>query len=126
MRVIGTNATADGKNYKNTYAYEKDRLKTVAHNTTSDTPDVTYTFDYDEFGNPTTVKVGNQVLSTNVYTDTGDRTLMRVEYGNGGKVHYTRRLPPRDGHPLRRCDRTALHLRLRANGQAVYVKDAAS
>ena len=90
MRVIGTSATADGRNYKNTYAYEKDRLKTVAHNTTSDTPDVTYTFDYDEFGNPTTVKVGNQVLSTNVYTDTGDRTLMRVEYGNGGKVHYTR------------------------------------
>ena len=89
MRVIGTSATVDGENYKNAYTYEKDRLKTVAHNTTSDTPDVTYTFDYDEFGNPTTVKVGNQVLSTNVYTDTGDRTLMRVEYGNGGKVNYT-------------------------------------
>ena len=89
-RVTSTSATADGKTYKNTYTYNNDRLKTVSHNTTSDTPDVTYTFDYDRFGNPTTVKVGNQVLSTNVYTDTGDRTLMRVEYGNGGKVHYTR------------------------------------
>ena len=125
MRVIGTNATADGKNYKNTYTYEKDRLKTVAHNTTSDTPDVTYTFDYDEFGNPTTVKVGNQVLSTNVYTDTGDRTLMRVEYGNGGKVNYTR-------DDFRRV--TGIHYDdateprftydYGANGQAAYVKDA--
>ena len=125
MRVIGTSATADGRNYKNTYAYEKDRLKTVAHNTTSDTPDVTYTFDYDEFGNPTTVKVGNQVLSTNVYTDTGDRTLMRVEYGNGGKVNYTR-------DDFRRV--TGIHYDdateprftydYGANGQAAYVKDA--
>ena len=125
MRVIGTSATADGGNYKNTYAYEKDRLKTVAHNTTSDTPDVTYTFDYDEFGNPTTVKVGNQVLSTNVYTDTGDRTLMRVEYGNGGKVNYTR-------DDFRRV--TGIHYDdateprftydYGANGQAAYVKDA--
>ena len=124
MRVIGTNATADGKNYKNTYTYEKDRLKTVAHNTTSDTPDVTYTFDYDEFGNPTTVKVGNQVLSTNVYTDTGDRTLMRVEYGNGGKVHYTR-------DEFRRV--TGIHYDdattprftygYGANGQVAYVRD---
>ena len=124
MRVIGTSATVDGRNYKNTYAYEKDRLKTVAHNTTSDTPDVTYTFDYDEFGNPTTVKVGNQVLSTNVYTDTGDRTLMRVEYGNGGKVHYTR-------DDFRRV--TGIHYDdattprftydYGANGQVAYVRD---
>lgn len=124
MRVIGASATADGRNYKNTYAYEKDRLKTVAHNTTSDTPDVTYTFDYDEFGNPTTVKVGNQVLSTNVYTDTGDRTLMRVEYGNGGKVHYTR-------DDFRRV--TGIHYDdattprftydYGANGQVAYVRD---
>ena len=41
--------------------------KEIDNNTTSDTPDATYTFDYDEFGNPTTVKVGNRVLSTNVY-----------------------------------------------------------
>lgn len=112
-RVTSTSATADGKTYKNTYTYNNDRLKTVSHNTTSDTPDVTYTFDYDRFGNPTTVKVGNQVLSTNVYTYTGDRTLMRVEYGSGGQgTLHTRRIPPRNGYPLRRCDNSALYLRL--------------
>lgn len=124
-RVTGTSATVDGNTYKNTYTYEDDRLKTVAHNTTGDTPDVTYTFDYDEFGNPTTVKVGTQTLSTNVYTTTGDRTLTRVEYGNGGKVHYTR-------DDFRRV--TGIHYDdateprftydYGANGQAAYVKDA--
>lgn len=124
-RVTGTSATVDGNTYKNAYTYEDDRLKTVAHNTTGDTPDVTYTFDYDEFGNPTTVKVGTQTLSTNVYTTTGDRTLTRVEYGNGGKVHYTR-------DDFRRV--TGIHYDdateprftydYGANGQAAYVKDA--
>ena len=125
MRVIGTSATADGRNYKNTYAYEKDRLKTVAHNTTSDTPDVTYTFDYDEFGNPTTVKVGNQVLSTNVYTDTGDRTLMRVEYGNGGKVNYTRDDFRRvTGISYDNATMPRFTYGYGANGQAAYVRDS--
>lgn len=123
-RVTSTSATADGKTYKNTYTYNNDRLKTVSHNTTSDTPDVTYTFDYDRFGNPTTVKVGTQMLSTNVYTTTGDHTLMRVEYGNGGKVHYTR-------DEFRRV--TGIHYDdattprftygYGANGQVAYVRD---
>lgn len=124
-RVTGTSATADGKTYKNAYTYEKDRLKTVSHNTTSDTPDVTYTFDYDRFGNPTTVKVGTQTLSTNVYTTTSDHTLTRVEYGNGGKVHYTR-------DDFRRVtgihydDATAPRFTYDygANGQATYVRDS--
>ena len=125
MRVIETNATADGKNYKNTYTYEKDRLKTVAHNTTSDTPDVTYAFDYDEFGNPKTVKVGNQVLSTNVYTDTGDRTLMRVEYGNGGKVNYTRDDFRRvTGISYDNATKPRFTYGYGANGQAAYVRDS--
>ena len=124
MRVTGTSATADGRNYKNTYTYEKDRLKTVAHNTTSDTPDVTYTFDYDEFGNPTTVKVGNQVLSTNVYTDTGDRTLTRVEYGNGGKVHYMRDDFRRvTGISYDNATTPRFTYDYGANGQVAYVRD---
>lgn len=123
-RVVGTSTTVDGKTYKNAYTYDKDRLKTVSHNTINNTPDVTYTFDYDKFGNPTTVKVGTQTLSTNVYTTTGDRTLMRVEYGNGGKVHYTR-------DDFRRV--TGIHYdaaltprftyNYGANGQVTYVRD---
>ena len=40
----------------------------MSYNTTSDTAsDVTYTFDYDGLGRKTTVKVSDQILSTNVY-----------------------------------------------------------
>lgn len=86
--MTGVQATADGKTYKNTYTYENDRLKTVSHNTTGDTPDVTYTFSYDALGSRTTVKVGTQTLSTNVYEADRARNLQRVDYGNGGKVRY--------------------------------------
>lgn len=123
-RVTGTTAVVDGNTYKNTYSYEDNKLKTVSHNTTSDTPDVTYTFSYDEFGNPTTVQVGAQTLSTNVYSTGGDRMLKRVEYGNGGKVHYTH-------DDFRRV--TGIHYdddtvprfeyEYGANGRAAYVHD---
>ena len=96
-RVTGVSASAGGRNYKNEYTYEKDRLAAVKHNTTGDGVDVRYSFAYDGLGRQTTVKVdnptnsgaGSQVLSTNVY-DAADRSgkLKRVEYGNGGKVHY--------------------------------------
>jgi YD repeat-containing protein len=88
-RVAEAIAIADNKLYSNNYAYDKDRLVTVSHNTTGNTPDVTYTFKTDALGNQTTVSVGTQVLSTNVYSETGDKLLERVEYGNGGKVAYT-------------------------------------
>lgn len=123
-RVTDTSAVVDGNTYKNTYSYEDGKLKTVSHNTTSDTPDVTYTFSYDEFDNPTTVQVGTQTLSTNVYSTGGDRTLKRVEYGNGGKVYYTH-------DDFRRV--TGIHYdndtvprfeyEYGANGQVAYVHD---
>ena len=64
-------AATDGaaKVYRNAYTYENDRIKTVSHNTTGSDCDVTYTFDYDDLGRKTTVKVGSQTLSTNVYAD---------------------------------------------------------
>ena len=65
----------------------KDRIKTVSHNTTSDTNcDVTYTFNYDSLGRKTSVKVGSQTLSTNVYENDRSGMLKEVQYGNGGKV----------------------------------------
>ena len=36
-RVTGVQTAADGKTYKNAYTYEEDRIKTVSHNTTSNT-----------------------------------------------------------------------------------------
>lgn len=90
-RVTATTAAAEGKTYKNEYVYAADKLTQVKHNTTSDsTCDVVYNFEYDALSNPTTVKVGDQPLSTNVYSATGDKLLSRVEYGNGGQVSYTR------------------------------------
>ena len=87
-RVTGVQTTAGGKTYKNAYTYSNDRIQKVQHNTTTDTPDVEYTFGYDALGRKTTVKVGSQALSTNVYN--GDRSglLSEVQYGNGGKVKY--------------------------------------
>ena len=88
-RVTGVQTTADGKTYRNAYTYENDRIKTVSHNTTSDTAnDVTYTFNYDSLGRKTTVKVGSQTLSTNVYESNRSGLLSEVQYGNGGKVKY--------------------------------------
>lgn len=89
-RVTGVTATADGKTYRNAYTYENDRIKTVSHNTTSNTSnDVTYTFGYDALGRKTTVKVGSKTLSTNVYGTDRSGLLTEVQYGNGGKVKYT-------------------------------------
>ena len=81
--------SGDGKTYKNAYTYENDRIKTVSHNTASDTAnDVTYAFDYDGLGRKTTVKVGTQTLSENVYESDRSGLLSEVQYGNGGKVKY--------------------------------------
>ena len=81
-RVTGVETTADGKAYRNAYTYENDRIKTVAHNTTGDTPDVTYTFNYDELGRKITVKVGSQTPSPNVYTAERSGLLSEMQYGN--------------------------------------------
>ena len=89
-RVTSVQTTASGKTYKNTYTYEDDHIKTVSHNTTSDDEsDVTYTFNYDALGRKTSVQVGEQTLSTNVYEDTRNGLLSEVRYGNDGKVSYT-------------------------------------
>ncbi len=87
-RVTGVQTTAGGKTYKNAYTYANDRIQKVQHNTTTDTPDVEYTFGYDELGRKTTVKAGDQTLSTNVYTADRSGLLSEVRYGNGGKVKY--------------------------------------
>ena len=69
----------DSKEYKNEYGYNatKGYLTTVKHNTSANAADdVTYTFGYDALGRQTTVKVGTQTLSTNVYNS--DDTLQKT------------------------------------------------
>lgn len=89
QRVTKVETTQNSQRTLNTYTYEKDRLKTVGHNTKDDTVDVVYTFGYDAWGNQTTVKVGSKTLSTNTYSSTADKLLDKVTYGNGGAVKYT-------------------------------------
>ena len=88
-RVTSVETITDKKVYCNDYTYDKDRLATVSHNTTTNLPDVFYSFETDALGNQTKVKVGTQTLSENHYSETGDKMLECVEYGNGGKVSYT-------------------------------------
>ena len=92
-RVTGVQSTytvnGESRTSRNEYTYENDRLKTVAHNTTGDAVDVVYNFEYDNLGRKTTVKVGEQALSTNVYSPDRKSRLEEVQYGNGGKVKYT-------------------------------------
>lgn len=122
--LTSTQAVADGKTYRNEYTYDKDRLKTVKHNTTTATPDVTYTFEYDALGAQTQVKVGNQPLSTNVYSSDRSHKLLRSEFGNGGKVvneydDFDRLMAIRyDAETTPRYE-----YEYGANGQASYVKD---
>ena len=62
------------------YTYLHDRLTAVTHNGFS------YTFDYDGYGNKTSVKVENQALVN--YSYNTDRSLNTIEYSNGQKIHY--------------------------------------
>ena len=85
-RVTGTQAATAAGTHKSAYAYANDRLTQVRHNTTGDAMDVSYSFDYDAFGKPTTVKVGSQLLSENIYETNRHQQLKQVNYGNGQSV----------------------------------------
>ena len=75
--------------HKNSYTYENDRLKSISHNTTSDTEnDVTYTFEYDDLGRKKKVKVGSVTLSENVYSTDRKGLLTEMNFGNGAKIRY--------------------------------------
>ena len=124
-RVTGVETTAGGKTYRNAYTYENDRIKTVSHNTTSNTEcDVTYSFEYDAYGRKTRVKVGDQLLSENEYSEDREGLLKSVNYGNGGKVSYDY-----DGYGrvtgVKYDNETAARYKYEygANGQASYLED---
>ena len=86
-RVTQTETTADGKSYRNEYAYTQDRLTQVKHNTSDNpTENVEYNFEYDSLGRSTAVKVGTQTLSATAYNTDG--TTASVTYGNNGQVRY--------------------------------------
>ena len=75
-RTIGTGAACGGQTHLSASTYIHDRLVALAHNTTQDTipaagtpgdTTVRYSFGFDAQYRPTTVSVGSQTLTTNVY-----------------------------------------------------------
>jgi len=67
------------------YSYENDRIKSITHNGFS------YNYEYDDWGNPSVVKVGEQELVSYRY-DSADKTrdrLNRITYGNDDYTEYS-------------------------------------
>ena len=76
---------ANGKTMETSYSYENDRIKSITHNGFS------YNYEYDAWGNPSAVKVGEQELVSYRY-DSADKTrdrLNRITYGNGDYTEYS-------------------------------------
>ena len=69
-------------NTVNNYAYLNDYLVTISHN------GFDYNFSYDDFGNLSKVKEGNQTLITNYYAPRNGRLTNSI-YGNNQTISYT-------------------------------------
>ena len=69
-------------NHVNNYTYENSKLKTINYN------NLTYTFNYDVFGNNTNIYVNNTLLVTNTYAANNGNYLSRT-YGNGDVTSYS-------------------------------------
>ena len=71
-----------GTSMTSNYTYEHDKIKSISHNGT------TYNYEYDEYGNQTAVKVGEQSLVSYGYTS--DKSAVNtITYGNGLVIGYT-------------------------------------
>jgi len=78
--------TYDSNETNNLYAYDDDRLSKITTNGLS------YFFDYNDFGNNTAVKVGNDTTQTTLVTNTYDThkgLLTATDFGNGDEVSFT-------------------------------------
>lgn len=66
------------------YSYENDRVKSITHNGFS------YNYEYDVWGNVSSVKVGNQPLVSYNYDSGENRNrINKITYGNGDYTVYT-------------------------------------
>lgn len=82
--LISLSQSVSGNTVSNVYSYSHDKIRSITHNGFS------YTFEYDAWGNRTTVKVAGSVLEETEY-DTGsdhDR-ITGINYANGQSVEYT-------------------------------------
>lgn len=69
-------------NYVNSYTYDYNRLKTITYN------NLIYSFDYDTFGNNTSILINNNNLITNTY-ESNNGNLSKRTYANTDEISYT-------------------------------------
>lgn len=75
---------SDTQTMQTDYTYENDRVKSITHNGFS------YNYEYDVWGNVTSVKVGNQPLVSYNYGSNENRNCVnKITYGNGDYTEYT-------------------------------------
>ncbi len=67
----------------NVYTYTDDKVTSITHNGFS------YNFTYDEWGNQTSVKIGENVYQSYEYDSTNDYRLTKINYANGQSVTYS-------------------------------------
>ncbi|MFV0342783.1 MAG: DNRLRE domain-containing protein [Anaerocolumna sp.] len=110
--LTSVQATVGQDTITNSYLYENNMLKAIAHN------DFQYLFNYDNFGNLSDVKVGNQVLAEYSYKDdNGD--LARISYGNGD---YKTFAYDAYGNLLREAANGALRYRWYSDNSGIIIK----
>lgn len=87
-KITGASAVIDGIVHEVSYTYDKDKLTQIRRNTSlDDAADVVFNMGHDALGRATTVAVGSQMLTSNVYAEDG--TVIGVDYGNGDCERYT-------------------------------------
>ena len=83
--VSGVGVDGEVGTVSNSYAYTKDKLTSI-----STANGVNYTFDYDAYGNPKAIKVGNQTLASyNYATGKNNDKVTTITYGNGQVIRYS-------------------------------------
>lgn len=79
-KVATTNE--EGEEVSNSFEYDKHALKKIIHN------GFNYIYDYDDYGNESSVKIGNTTLITSEYSSNNGE-ISKVTYGNGDYNTFT-------------------------------------
>ena len=74
---------SNGTTMSNIYTYTDDKVTSITHNGFS------YNFTYDEWGNQTSVKIGENVYQSYEYDSANDNRLTKINYANGQSITYS-------------------------------------
>lgn len=74
---------SNGTSMQTKYLYENDRITSINHN------DFSYNFEYDVWGRISNVKISSTPLVTYEYSETKEKPLNKLTYGNGDCILYS-------------------------------------